>query len=196
MVEPLSHSLAALELTLQQLGAVAASRFRPGLDESSVEHLLAGVALTPTTEVATWFAWHDGTDIEGAPRNGTWFVPGGVFFDLARLCLEYQNTRRDFGEVVSTLANGTLSVSDLWDPAWFPLLRLEAGYVAVDLGGINRATSPVHVVWFDDEPEHRARVLWPTVDAFVVEILRRFQVGTYQVDQDGVVEGPDVDAGM
>jgi hypothetical protein len=121
----------------------------------------------------TWFAWHDGADIEDAVRNTTWFVPGAVFIDLQRLCNEYKDTRRDFDRVVADLPSGVLAASDLWDPSWFPLLRLEAGYVAVELADQSRTTSPVHVIWFDDEPEHRARVLWPSVDAFVVEMLHR-----------------------
>lgn len=191
----LQQSLTALEERLRQLDALVASRFRPGLDESSVGHQLGRLGLTPSAEVATWFAWHDGVDIDGTSRRATWFVPGGVFFDLARLCQEYESTRRDFAAVASALPDGALSISDLWDPSWFPLLRLEAGYVAVDLSGESRGVSPVHVVWFDDEPERRARVIWPSVNAFIVEVLHQFQAGTYQVDRDGVVQGPDVDAG-
>jgi cell wall assembly regulator SMI1 len=194
MDDALERSLAVLEQTLRQSGAGVASRLRPGLDEPSVNRLIGRVGLSPSAEIVTWFAWHDGADIEGTARSATWFAPGAVFFDLARLCKEYRDTRRDFDDVVAALPSGTLAASDLWNPSWFPLLRLPAGYVAVDLAVSSRIVSPVHVIWFDDEPEYRTRVLWPSLNAFVVDVLHRFEAGIYWVDRDGVVQGPDVDA--
>lgn len=40
----------------------------------------------------------------------------------------------------------------------------------------------MHVVWLDGELDHRSKPLWPSLNAFVVEMLRRFENGTYSVD--------------
>jgi hypothetical protein len=170
------------------------SRLRPGLDESSVQDLINRVGLSPSSEIVTWF---DGMTVQismtqSATQPGSF--PARSSSTSSASVTSTRTPDRDFDRVVADLPSGVLAASDLWDPSRFPLLRLEAGYVAVELADQSRTTSPVHVIWFGDEPEHRARVLWPSVDAFVVEMLHRFQTGIYSVDQAGVVQGPDVDA--
>jgi hypothetical protein len=51
MDDALYRSLAALEQTLVQSGALVVSRFRPGLDESSVQGLINRVGLSPSTRL-------------------------------------------------------------------------------------------------------------------------------------------------
>ena len=81
-----------------------------------------------------------------------------------------------------------------WPTSWFPLLRLFGkGFLAVDLAGGDGSVSPVHVVWHDDDPESRARVVWPSIAAFVEALIARFDAGVYFVDDDGIVQGPTLD---
>jgi hypothetical protein len=73
------------------------------------------------------------------------------------------------------------------------LLRLLGkGYVAVDLSTGDRVSSPVHVVWHDDDDEQRARVAWPSIRSFIEAVIGRFEDGTYFVG-GGLVDGPMVD---
>ena len=82
-----------------------------------------------------------------------------------------------------------MSAELLWRRTWFPILRLFGkGYVVTDL-----ALDTVHVVWLDASPEDRARVRWPSLGAFVEELVTRFEDGVYVVDEVGTVRGPTLE---
>lgn len=193
MDEDLAEALSRLEAVLARAGAVIVPVLHRGIDETEVGKLLAGMGLTPTSEVVTWFGWHDGAGERGMATRAIELVPGGEFCDLAYLCRECRETRAN-AEAVAAMPGGVLTSGDLWRSSWFPLLRLFGkGFLAVDLAGGEDSVSPVHVVWHDDEPERRARVAWPSVGAFVEAVIERFEVGVYSVDVDGLVEGPTID---
>lgn len=155
--------------------------------------LLAEMGLVPTSEVVTWFGWHDGAGERGMPSTVIEIVPGGEFYDLAYLSRECRETRSS-AEAVEAMPGGVLTADDLWRSSWFPLLRLFGkGFLAVDLGSGEGSSSPVHVVWHDSDPEERARVAWPSVAAFVDVVISRFEAGVYTVDADGIVQGPTID---
>jgi hypothetical protein len=191
----LAESLAELEHTLRRAGAVVASHFRLGLEPSTIKRRLGEIGLVPSDEVVEWFRWHDGAGDPNATLRNCEIAPGVYIFDLDTLCREYVDTRRNFGAVTEGLPEPWSDSSDLWSPSWFPLARLDAGYVAVDLGG-SVSTSPVHVGWFDADPEYKLHPQWPTVEAFVQALIMRYEDGTYQIDPDGYVRGPDVDADL
>jgi hypothetical protein len=186
-------SLSRLEALLARSGAAIVPVLHRGIDESEVVSLLAGVGLTPSSEVVSWFGWHDGAGERAMPSRVIELVPGGEFYDLAYLCRECRETRAN-AEVAAAMPGGVLTSGDLWRSSWFPLLRLFGkGFLVVDLAGGEGAVSPVHVVWHDDEPERRARVAWPSIGAFVDAVIERFEAGVYSVDSDGIVQGPTID---
>jgi len=189
----LAEALSRLEGLLARAGAAIVPVLHPGICELEVVSLLEGVGLAPTSEVVTWFGWHDGAGERGMPSAAVELVPGGEFYDLAYLCRECAETRNN-SEAVAAMPGGVLAVDDLWRSTWFPLLRLFGkGFLAVDLGGGEGSVSPVHVVWHDDDPERRTRVAWPSVAAFVEVMIDRFEDGAYSVDGDGIVQGPTID---
>lgn len=192
----LAESLVTLEHTLRRSRAAVAGHFRPGLDVSATRRRLDQVGLVPSDEVVEWFGWHNGAGDPNANLRNCELAPGVYIFDLETLCQEYLDTRRDFDAVTQELPEQWSDSSDLWSPSWFPLARLDAGYMAVDLAGGSTSTSPVHAGWFDAGPEYKAHPQWPTLDAFVQELTRRYEQGTYEVDPDGHVRGPDVDADL
>lgn len=185
--------LRRLEDRLRRSGAAIVPVLHRGIDEPEVVSLLGGLGLTPTSEVVTWFGWHDGAGERGMPSTVIRLVPGGEFYDLAFLCKECVETRSN-AEAVAAMPGGVLTADDLWRASWFPLLRLSGGgYLAVDLAGGEGSVSPVHVVWNDDAPERRARVAWPSILAFVEVVIGRFEAGVYWVNDDGIVQGPTID---
>lgn len=193
MADDLRRSLPTFEHALVQTGAVVARRFRPGIGAPNVERLMGRIGLAPSAELLEWFAWHDGAVGSGTDLEACSLVPGAVFHDLEMLCEEYIQIRRSFDEVEAALPFPSVTSVDLWDPSWFPILRLWAGCIAVDLADSGSTLSPVHVIWFDAELEHRKKPLWPSMHAFVLEVLDRIESGIYRVDRDGVIQGPDVD---
>lgn len=192
----LPDSLAALERTLLRVGASVTAHLRPGLTPTTVVRQLSRIGLTPSEEVIAWFEWHNGAADPNAALRDCELAPGVYVYDLDALCQEYLDTRRNFDEVVESLPAGVMAASDLWSPSWFPLARLDAGYIAVDLAAAPTSTSPVHAAWFDADPVYKEQPQWPTTDAFVRDLIRRYDDGTYAVDPDGRVLGPDVDAGL
>lgn len=185
--------LSALETFLGRSGAAIVPVLHPGIDESEVRSLLAGVGLRPTADVAVWFRWHDGAGERGMASKVIELVPGGEFYDLAYLCGAYLETR-SIAEEVASMPGGALAADDLWRTSWFPLLRLFGkGYLAVDLSGGDGSMSPVHVVWHDSSPEDRERVAWSSIEEFVGAVIGRFETGFYSVDSDGIVRGPTID---
>lgn len=193
MTDALESSLAEFERSLRRSGAPVVAAFREGIDEATVERALASVGLSPTAELVTWFAWHDGAGGDSESLDARELLPGAYHYDLRMLCREYLATRQDFDEVEASVPDPAFTSADLWDPSWFPLLRLEAGYVAVDVGGPDKTVSPVHVVWFDSEIDSRRRPLWSSLNEFVEQMARRFETGAYSVGHDGRLEGPDLD---
>lgn len=191
--EGLAAALARLEAILRRSEAAIVPLLHPGIDEAKVTSILAGVGLSPSAELLTWFGWHDGAGSPGIPSVGIRFVPGGEFYDLRYLCDEYVMTRNAAADV-AVMPGGVFDAEELWPAQWFPLLRLFGkGFLAVDLAGNDGSTSPVHIVWHDSDPEERALVAWESVGSFVEALNDRFNEGIYSVDEDGIVRGPTID---
>lgn len=191
--EPLADALSRLESILVRSRAAIVPLFHPGIDEAEVTSLLAGVGLSPSAELVTWFGWHDGAGSPGVPSVAIRFVPGGEFFDLRHLCDEYDTTRSAASDVAA-MPGGVFDSEELWRARWFPLLRLFGkGFLAADLGGNDSSTSPVHIVWHDSDPEQRSLVAWESLGSFVEAVNDRFNEGVYSVDEDGTVRGPTID---
>jgi hypothetical protein len=189
----LAASLVEFERTLTRARVAVASHFRPGIEEAATRSRLDQVGLVPSDEVVEWFGWHDGAGDPYGDIRKCELAPGVYFFDLETLCQEYLDTRRDFAVATQNLPAPWSDPSRLWSPSWFPLARLDAGALAADLAGGPARTSPIHAGWFDAGPEYKAHPQWPTLDALVQELTRRYEEGTYEVDPDGLVRGPDVD---
>lgn len=193
MSRELTHALTRLENLLARFGAAMVPVLRPGIDEAQIGSALDGVGLQPTAEVVAWFGWHDGAGERGMPSEVIELVPGGEFYDLGHLCVEYVTTRRIAAQVAA-MPGSTFDADQRWPRHWFPLLRLFGkGFLAVELGSSDRTTSPVHVVWHDSNPEDRARVAWPSIRTFIETVIGRFETGTYTVDEAGIVQGPTID---
>lgn len=189
----LADALSRLEAILGRSGAAIVSVLHAGIRPAEVSRLLGGVGLEPSAEIVTWFGWHDGAGRLGMPRELIEIVPGGEFHGLDHLCGQYLQAR-SIAEEVTSMPGSILTADDLWNPSWLPLLRLSGkGFIVADLSDADRAASPVHVVWLDDEPARRARVAWPSVGAFAVYVSERYEAGTYAVDDEGIVQGPTVD---
>lgn len=194
MSESLKTALATLERLLEESGARIVGLLSPGIDRQAVASRLSQVGLTPTSEVTTWFAWHDGAQGSHIPTTHAEVVPGAAIYDLQSLCNDYLQLRRISAEVART-PGYPVAAGDHWPESWFPLLNLFGkGYVAVDLAAAGEMASPVHVVWHDSGPEERARVVWPSIEALVNTAVRRFREGTYFVDAGGIVQGSTLDA--
>ena len=185
----LSHALFELERELRDQGVVVAEHFHNGVSDSMVIERLAELDLTASSELIDWFAWHDGA---GDPDSGLLeceLAPGVYLWGLDLLCSEYREIRRD----LATASRGTeLSSGDLWNPCWFPIARLDAGCVAVDLTDHAAESSPVLVRWFDAPPGGQ-EPHWTSVRAFITTLTGRYAEGVYEVGVDGMVSGPDVD---
>lgn len=125
-----AESLVELEHTLRSARAAVAGHFRPGLEEFASRSQLDQVGLVPSDEVVEWFSWHNGAGDPNANLRNCELAPGVYIFDLETLCQEYLDTRRDFDAVTQDLPGQGSDSSDLWIPSWFPLARLDAGYVA------------------------------------------------------------------
>ena len=88
----------------------------------------------------------------------------------------------------------TFTEEELWQPTWFPLLRLFGkGALAVDGGRASSVGTPVHVVWWDDDPIKHERVFWPSIAQFVETAIARIDDGTIEVDRESFLDGPTVD---
>jgi hypothetical protein len=193
MPEGLADALSRLESILVRSRAAIVPLLHPGIDEAEVTSLLAGVGLSPSAELVTWYGWPDGAGSPGVSSVAIRFVPGGEFFDLRHLCDEYDTTRSAASDVAA-MPGGVFDAEELWRAHWFPLLRLFGkGFLAVDLAGNDSSTSPVHIVWHDSDPEERALVAWESVGSFVEAVNDRFNEGVYLVDEDGIVQGPTID---
>lgn len=193
----LAEALRRLETFLVRARAAIVPVLHEGIDEAEVVSRLARVGLAPTSEIVTWFGWHDGAGGPGMSSMVIELVPGGELYDLAYLCGECLETRAN-AEAVAAMPGGVLTADDLWRSSWFPLLRLFGkGFLAVELvdgdGDGDATMSPVHVVWHDSDPAERARVAWPSIGAFVEAVIGRFEAGVYSVNGDGVVDGPTID---
>jgi cell wall assembly regulator SMI1 len=193
MPEELADALSRLESNLVRSRAAIVPLLHPGIDEAEVTSLLAGVGLSPSVELVTWFGWHDGAVASGVPSVAIELVPGGEFYNLRYLCGEYFTTRSVASEVAAS-PEVPFDAEQIWPTHWFPLLRLFGkGFLAVDLAGNDGSTSPVHIVWHDSDPEERALVAWEGVGSFVEAVVGRFEEGVYSVDDDGIVQGPTID---
>lgn len=194
MAGALEEALHRLEDILTASGATIVPALHPGLAAGDVRDAFSTVGLMPSAEVSTWFSWHDGAGERGMPSEVIALVPGGEFYDLDALLNDYKESRRSAAEL-ATRPGFPFRAEGMWDPAWFPILRLFGkGFIAAEVGGSSSdEVSPVHVVWHDDDPELAARVAWPTVAAFVETVIGRFEAGTYAVDIDGIARGPTID---
>lgn len=194
--EALRGSLDRLEAVLVRADAAVVPLMRPGLPEGRVRSLLGELGLEPTPEILEWFGWHDGARRDGERAIATEIVPGGEFYDLESMCEGCREAR----EVTRQLVQGSddpesaAFYGQLWRSTWLPLLHLFGkGDIVVELPGGGAAVSPVHVVWLDTEPEMSARVAWPSIQAFVDDVVARFESGEYCVDEQGLVQGEVID---
>lgn len=192
--EALRGSLDRLEAVLVRADAAVVPLMRPGLPEGRVRSLLGELGLEPTPEILEWFGWHDGAGENGMPSVLMELAPGGEFYELEYLCTECREVREAASYVVDTGPPTNVTAEAFWRNGWFPLLRLFGkGYVAVDLTGAPSDGCPVHVVWHDSDLDARARVAWPSIQAFVDDVIARFESGEYWVDEQGLVQGEVID---
>jgi cell wall assembly regulator SMI1 len=193
MAGALDQALHRLESILSSSGAAIVPTLHRGRAADDVRHAFSTLGLVPSAEVSTWYTWHDGAGERGMPTEVIALVPGGEFYDLHALLEDYVQTRRSALELASR-PGFPFSADEMWDPSWFPILRLFGkGFIAAEVGSSPSEVSPLHVVWHDDDPELAVRVAWPTVADFVEVVIGRFEAGVYWVDDDGVVQGPTID---
>jgi hypothetical protein len=186
----LPNQLRVLEQVLAAANAAIVPHLHTGLDAERIVELLRDLGLTPSREVVEWFSWHNGAGVRGMKSSLIELVPGGEFYDLEFLCARCQEERQIDEELVA--AGAPWKIGERWSADWFPLLRLFGkGYVAVDLVG--GSISPVHVAWHDDDIERRQSAAWPSIEAFVVDMIERFRAGAYWIDHDGFVSGNSID---
>jgi hypothetical protein len=185
----LSEALARLEAHLRDSGALVTAHAQPGLEPARLEEVLAPLGLAPSEALHEWFGWHDGAGETGrTPSPEVELAPGCELLSAELLSVECVQSR-DVARLLAADPVVPWTSDQLWEPSWFPVLRLSGkGLVALDL---ERDT--VHVVWWDTPPEDRQRVRWPTLAAFVEEIARRYDDGTYVVGADGQVTGDTLD---
>lgn len=104
----LINALSRLEALLDRAGAAIVPVLHQGIGESEVVSLLDGVGLALTSEIVTWFGWHDGAGERGMPSMVIELVPGGEFYGLAYLCGECAETK-DNSEAVAAMSGGVLA---------------------------------------------------------------------------------------
>ena len=190
MTNELEAVLVRFEEVLTAAGAAVVPLLRPGIQEAEVSTRLGEIDLDPSSELITWFRWHDGAGEGGVrPAHAIEIVPGGEFYWLEYLCEECAGIRKTTAQLVSA-PNFSLTEEEVWSPTWFPLLRLFGkGALAVDLDGDLGDGTPVHVVWWDSDPIEK----WSSIAAFIETAIQRFADGTIVTNDDGYLEGPDVD---
>ena len=192
--EELESALLRLEDIMIQVNAAIVPLFAPGVEEGKVTEDLEGIGLIPTSELIAWFAWHNGAGQPGVPSTSIELVPGAEFYDLRSLVRECLDARRVAAELAGR-PGYPFGADELWQPTWFPLLRLFGkGLLVAEAPGRAVDVSPIHLVWFDSEPTARARLAWPTMAAFVGTVISRFEEGIYSVNKDGMIEGPTIEA--
>ena len=185
-----------MEAILTRSDATVVRLMRPGLTEAQVRSRLHELNLEPTAEVLQWFGWHDGARRDGERAIATEIAPGGEFYDLDSLCEGCREAREVTRQLVQSGddAESAAFYGQMWRSTWLPLLHLFGkGDIVVELPGGGAAVSPVHVVWLDAEPEMSARVAWPSIQAFVDDVIARFESGEYWVDEQGLVQGEVID---
>lgn len=189
MNDELKASLSHLERILTDAGAAIVPTLRPGLDAAIVETRLAELELRPSAELSTWFGWHDGAGEYGMSNRVIRVVPDGEFYELDYLCGACRESREVAAYVAATSPAGGITADDFWRGTWFPVLRLFGkGYLVVDLAGGGGEVSPVHVIWHYSDLGDGDRARWPSMSAFVENMIRRFETGVYWVDENGIVE--------
>ena len=82
MTDELRAALTRFEQALTASGAAVVQLFRPGIGEADVRARLGEFNLEPTSELITWFRWHDGAGEAGLPSRAIEIVPGGEFYEL------------------------------------------------------------------------------------------------------------------
>lgn len=194
MTNELEAVLARFEGVLTAAGAAVVPLLRPGIQEAEVSVRLGEIDLDSTSELITWFRWHDGAGEMGSvPARAIEIVPGGEFYWLDYLCREYAMIRETSAQLVSD-PRVPFAEEEVWRSTWFPLLRLFGkGALAVDLDGDLGDGTPVHVVWWDSDPIQKSIQKWSSIAAFVETAIQRFTDETIVTNDDGYLEGPDVD---
>ena len=189
------ESMVRMEALLAREGAAIVPTMNPGISAAKVAAQLGELGLTPSAELVAWFGWHDGAGETGVtPHDVVNIVPGGEFYSLDLLCRECRETRTVAAQLAASPRWPFGDADNWWPSTWFPLLRLFGkGYLAVDLAGGEHAPTPLHLIWHDNGVEERARVAWPSIEAFVDAMVCRFESGEYWVDDDGLVQGPTID---
>ncbi|MDN4473935.1 hypothetical protein [Demequina zhanjiangensis] len=193
MTGDLVAALRRWEHLLAEAGAAIIPIMRPGLPESHVRSVLAELGLASSGEIIEWFGWHDGAHSDGVSRLAVEIVPGGEFNTLTNLsgwCVQQRGLQRQLVRQHSETAD---FFERRWRSTWFPLLRMDKGDLVVELADDQFDSGALRVVWFDADPEESARIAWPSIHAFVEDVISRLESGEYWVDGQGIVQGDVID---
>lgn len=137
----LRAALAGIEARWAAHGVVLNERLGTGVSGDVVADTLASIDLPVPDEVATWFGYHGG--VGGADTAQARQIAGLVIFDLG-------GSVELHGRILETVARLSTGIdiegepSELWNPAWLPIVSTPDG----DFGVECVAGAPESPVWF------------------------------------------------
>lgn len=173
MTDELSTSLGRIEYWLERLGRSALlSRLRDGATAGRVRDMLRSIDLPSNGQVETLYAWHDGTDIQGAVSlDDIQIFPGFHLLSLEDADTHYQAHLND----------------SRWSRDWFPMFADGGGdFYVVDLG--EEKFGAIRRFRFD-ESEHP--VEFDSIVAMVSTLAAAFERKVFFIDPNGYLEMDD-----
>jgi hypothetical protein len=171
--------LVQLDLKLEAIGAPVAALWRPGLNDRQVDALTAEIGISLSTEARTWWAWHDGVDLDAAPPSSLGLGRGWAPYPLA-VAVEDVKLKRQLS-VAAANENAGFHNSD-WPDSWVTLCG-DVSYprIVCDCAVPDGTPSTVH--YFDPagnmEP---ARPHLPSIGELVHIWLEALEDGTWRID--------------
>jgi hypothetical protein len=175
--------LDVLERRLTILGAPIGGHLAPGVEPQGIQDILARAGIAAVPDVVSLYRWHDGTRHALTEPLGpeTELVPG-----LHLLSLSGALKARDLSLEVAEDAGGlaaasgmSVTASDVWDPAWLPVLQeLDGSLWALDTG---EGGGGVWIVRWEKAPVRA----FESLAAMLRRWLERYDRGVYLIGAGG-----------
>jgi len=169
-VSELATLLVELESRWTKKGSSDSACMAPGLDREVVIGMLEANGLPAPAELADWFGWHDGVNVELAGSRWVLLAPAAFMpFSLHEALEERESWIQDAGRVAAEAGAEfgpelpeVQEPSFWWESTWLPIARPAGGNVlAVDLAGTSDSVPVLVVEWseIDDFREVRSESL-------------------------------------
>jgi len=167
--------LGTIDVGLKRLGRTATIQMlQPGLPASECYKTLETLELDASGDLATIYAWHNGTSTtDGVVLDDLHLFPGFYFLSLQEAVANYVAFKGD----------------DRWDPSWLPVFGNGGGdfFVVVCDRDLKEWGQVVH--FRIDESEHPLE--FASIEAMLATVAAAYEEGVYYVDDRGYLEMDD-----